>query len=60
MELNDLPTALKRSFENIIQNALTYGNKADIFIQKGNNELLYLKMMVQVYQKINTKTFLNL
>ena len=37
IELNGRPTALKRSFENIIQNALTYGNKVDIFIQKGNN-----------------------
>ena len=29
--------ALKRSFENIIQNGLTYGNKVEVDIQKGNN-----------------------
>ena len=27
IELKGRPTALKRSFENIIQNGLTYGNK---------------------------------
>ena len=37
VELKARPTALKRSFENIIQNGLTYGNKVDIDIQKGNN-----------------------
>ena len=30
------PTALKRSFENIIQNGLTYGKKVNVEIQKGN------------------------
>ena len=33
-------TSLKRSFENIIQNGLTYGNKVMINIQKGNNRAL--------------------
>ena len=27
---------LQRSFENIIQNGLTYGNKVNVEIQKGN------------------------
>ena len=30
------PIALKRSFENIVQNGLTYGNKVNIDVQKGN------------------------
>ena len=34
--------ALKRSFENIIQNGLTYGNKVSIKIQKGNNRALVI------------------
>ena len=33
-------SALKRSFENIIQNGLTYGNKVFVNIQKGNNRAL--------------------
>ena len=37
IELEVRPIALKRSFENIIQNGLTYGNKVFIDIQKGNN-----------------------
>jgi two-component system osmolarity sensor histidine kinase EnvZ len=37
VELKGRPTALKRSFENIIQNGLTYGKKIFIHIQKGNN-----------------------
>ena len=40
IELKGRPTALKRSFENIIQNGLTYGNKVFIDIQKGNNRAL--------------------
>ncbi len=36
IELKGRPTALKRSFENIIQNGLTYGNKVYVDIQKGN------------------------
>ncbi len=41
IELKGRPSALKRSFENIIQNSLTYGNnKVDISVQKGNNRAL--------------------
>ena len=40
VELKGRPTALKRSFENIIQNGLTYGNKVFIDIKKGNNRAL--------------------
>ena len=38
--LNGRPVALKRSFENIIQNALTYGKKAFINVQKSSNRVL--------------------
>ena len=38
--LEGRPTALKRSFENIIQNGLIYGNKVFVNIQKGNNRVL--------------------
>ena len=34
--LEGRPIALKRSFENIIQNGLNYGNKVEINIQKGS------------------------
>tara|TARA_B100001057_G_scaffold144497_1_gene144368 strand:+ start:506 stop:1825 length:1320 start_codon:yes stop_codon:yes gene_type:complete len=34
------PIALKRSFENIVQNGLTYGNKVNIDVQKGNKRAL--------------------
>tara|TARA_Y100000591_G_scaffold325836_1_gene347422 strand:+ start:1619 stop:2938 length:1320 start_codon:yes stop_codon:yes gene_type:complete len=40
IELNGRPTALKRSFENIIQNGLIYGNKVDVNILKGNKRAL--------------------
>jgi two-component system, OmpR family, osmolarity sensor histidine kinase EnvZ len=40
VELEGRPSALKRSFENIIQNGLTYGNKVFVDIQKGNNRVL--------------------
>jgi len=40
IELKGRPSALKRSFENIIQNGLTYGNKVFVDIQKGNNRAL--------------------
>ena len=40
IELQGRPTALKRSFENIIQNGLTYGNKVYIEVQKGNKRVL--------------------
>ena len=36
IKLKCRPLALKRSFENIIQNGLTYGNKVNVEIQKGN------------------------
>ena len=42
IELTGRPTALKRSFENIIQNGLTYGNKVFINIYRGNNRALIL------------------
>ena len=40
VELKGRQSALKRSFENIIQNGLTYGNKVVVNIQKGNNRAL--------------------
>ncbi len=40
IELKGRPIALKRSFENIIQNGLTYGNKVYVHIQKGNKRAL--------------------
>tara|TARA_B100000886_G_scaffold167264_1_gene114327 strand:- start:1389 stop:2708 length:1320 start_codon:yes stop_codon:yes gene_type:complete len=40
IELNVRPTALQRSFENVIHNGLTYGNNVYINIQKGNNRAL--------------------
>ncbi len=42
IEMKGRPTALKRSFENIIQNGLTYGNKVYVSTQKGNNRALIL------------------
>ena len=36
IELQGRPIALKRSFENIIQNGLIYGNNVYIDVQKGN------------------------
>ena len=40
IELNARPTALQRSFENVINNGLIYGNNVYINIQKGNNRAL--------------------
>jgi two-component system osmolarity sensor histidine kinase EnvZ len=40
VELEGRPIALKRSFQNIIQNGLTYGNKVLVNVQKGNNKAL--------------------
>ena len=61
IKLSGRPTALKRSFENIIQNGLIYGNKVNVDIFKGNNRaLIQLKMTVQVFQRINIKMFLSL
>ena len=42
IELNGRPTALKRSFENIIQNGLTYGSKVEVDIQKGVNRAIVI------------------
>ncbi len=42
IEIQVRPTALKRSFENIIQNGLTYGNKVSIDVQKGNNRAIVI------------------
>ena len=36
------PTALRRSFENIIQNGLTYGNQVYVDMQKGNNRAIVI------------------
>ena len=38
--LNGRPTALMRSFENIIQNGLTYGNKVHIDVRKGSKKVI--------------------
>ena len=40
IELKGRPIALKRSFENIIQNGLTYGNNVYVHVQKGNKRAL--------------------
>ena len=40
VELNARPTALKRSFENIISNGLAYGDKVYVNYQKGNNRVI--------------------
>ena len=39
IKLQGRPTALRRSFENIIQNGLTYGKKVYVDIQKGTNRV---------------------
>ena len=39
VELKGRPTALKRSFENIIQNGLSYGEKVYLNVQKGNKRV---------------------
>ncbi len=40
--LNGRPIALKRSFENIIQNGLTYGKKVFVEVQKSSNRVLII------------------
>jgi two-component system, OmpR family, osmolarity sensor histidine kinase EnvZ len=40
--LKGRPMALKRSFENIIQNGLTYGNNVVASIQRGNNRAIII------------------
>ena len=42
IELNGRPISLKRSFENIIQNGLTYGNKVNVDIFKGNKRVIII------------------
>ena len=42
IELKGRLTALQRSFENIIQNGLTYGKKVNVEIQKGNRSATIL------------------
>jgi len=42
LELQGRPTALKRSFENIIQNGLTYGENVYVHVQKGNKRALVI------------------
>ena len=42
VELNGRPTSLMRSFENIIQNGLTYGKKVDVEVHKGNNRAVVI------------------
>tara|TARA_B100000575_G_C22563598_1_gene357939 strand:- start:25 stop:531 length:507 start_codon:yes stop_codon:yes gene_type:complete len=42
IEMKGRPSALKRSFENIIQNGLTYGNEVNVDIKKGNNRVLII------------------
>ncbi len=39
IELQGRPIALRRSFDNIMQNGLTYGNKVYVDIQKGTNRV---------------------
>ena len=40
LKLKGRPIALRRSFENIIQNGLIYGNNININVQKGNKRAL--------------------
>ncbi len=40
--LKGRPMALKRSFENIINNGLIYGNKVNVEMHKGNNRALII------------------
>ena len=40
LELKGRQTALRRTFENVIHNGLTYGNKVFVDIYKGNNRAL--------------------
>ena len=42
IELSGRPIALKRSFENIIQNGLKYGDNVYIDVQKGNKRALVI------------------
>ncbi len=42
IELEGRPIALKRSFENIIQNGITYGNNVFVDLQKSSNRALII------------------
>ena len=42
IELNGRPTALKRCFENIVQNGLTYGKKVKVNIQRSNKRAIVI------------------
>ena len=42
INLTGRPKALKRSFENLIQNGLTYGNNVNVEVQKGNNRIFII------------------
>ena len=42
IELNGRPMALKRSFENVINNGLIYGKMVSVDIHKGNNRALIM------------------
>ncbi len=42
LELKGRYTNLKRSFENVIHNGLTYGNNVHINVQKGNKKVLII------------------
>jgi two-component system, OmpR family, osmolarity sensor histidine kinase EnvZ len=42
IELEGRPIALKRSFSNIIENGLSYGNKVSVDIHKGNMKALII------------------
>ena len=42
VDLQGRENALRRSFENIIQNGLTYGNKVYVEVQKGNKRALVI------------------
>ena len=42
IELEGRPTALKRSFENIIHNGLIYGNRVLVDVQKRNNRAIII------------------
>ena len=42
INLTGRPTSLKRSFENIIQNGLTYGKKVFVELIKGNNRAIVI------------------
>ena len=42
INFNGRPVALKRSFQNVIQNGLTYGKSVNVKVQKSNNRVIVL------------------